>query len=54
MSSDMNREDLIPPLSTSLDEGYWSALLNEGEYSGSAGEPSEIDNSEDDSRDYRI
>lgn len=53
MSSDMNREDLIPPLSTSLDEGYWSALLNEGEYSGSAGEPSEIDNSEDDSRDYR-
>lgn len=53
MSSDMNREDLIPPPSTSLDEGYWSALLNEGEYSGSAGEPSEIDNSEDDSRDYR-
>ena len=53
MSSDMNREDLIPPLSTTLDEGYWSALLSEGEYSGSAGEPSEIDNSEDDSRDYR-
>lgn len=52
MSSDMNREDLIPPLSTSLNEGYWAALLNEGEYSGSAGEPSEIDNSEDDARDY--
>lgn len=54
MSSDMNREDLIPPPSTSLDEGYWSALLNEGEYSSSAGVASEFDDSEDDAQNYRV
>ncbi len=39
MSTNMQRGDQMPP---PLDEGYWSALLHEGEFTGSSPEQPEI------------